>query len=160
MLSTIEGKCLSNIKPNTKMLYLLYGDDDFTCREQLKKLRQQGDFAYNRDIFNGGEVDLATITATCNTMPFLTDQRLVVVDGLPKKRRGEPTESAASNTPDAPPQIGAETTTTTNVKGKGGKAKKAKKGARGSTQSRAGFEKRLVEYVSQLPDTSVFILMV
>jgi len=142
------------------MFYLLHGDDEFTCREQLKKLRQQGDFAYNRDIFNGGEVDLATITATCNTMPFLTDQRLVVVDGLPKKRRGEPTESAASNTPDAPPQIGTETTTTTNARGKGGKAKKAKKGARGSTQSRSGFEKGLVEYVAQLPDTCVLIVLV
>ncbi len=160
MLATIAGKWLSTNKSNNTMFYLLHGDDEFTCREQLKKLRQQGDFAYNRDIFNGGEVDLATITATCNTMPFLTDQRLVVVDGLPKKRRGEPTESAASNTPDAPPQIGTETTTTTNARGKGGKAKKAKKGARGSTQSRSGFEKGLVEYVAQLPDTCVLIVLV
>src|SRR5258708_23684324 len=112
------------------MFYLLYGDDEFSCREQLKKLRQQGDFAYNQDIFNGGEVNLATITATCNTMPFLTDQRLVVVDGLPKKRRGEPAESVASTTPDAPPQAGTRATTKPKTKCKGGKTKKAKKNAR------------------------------
>jgi DNA polymerase III subunit delta len=159
MLATIAGKWLSTSKSNITMFYLLHGDDEFTCREQLKKLRQQGDFAYNQDIFNGGEVNLATITATCNTMPFLTDQRLVVVDGLPKKRRGEPAESAASNTPDAPPQAGTETTTP-DAKGKGGKAKKAKKSARSGTQSRAGFEKGLAAYVAQLPDTCVLIVLV
>src|SRR5258708_34090744 len=108
------------------MFYLLYGDDEFSCREQLKKLRQQGDFAYNQDIFNGGEGNLATITATCNTMPFLTDQRLVVVDGLPKKRRGEPAESVASTTPDAPPQAGTGGPTTPDTQSNGGKAKKRK----------------------------------
>ncbi|MFL5666851.1 MAG: DNA polymerase III subunit delta [Ktedonobacteraceae bacterium] len=160
MLATIAGKWLSTSKFNNTMFYLLHGDDEFTCREQLKELRQQGDFAYNQDVFNGGEVDLATITATCNTMPFLTDQRLVVVEGLPKKRRGEPAESAASNTPDAPPQAVTETTTTPDAKGKGGKAKKAKKSARSSTQSRAGFEKGLAAYVAQLPDTCVLIVLV
>ena len=45
------------------MFYLLHGDDEFTSREQLKKLRQQENFAYNQDIYNGAEVDLATITA-------------------------------------------------------------------------------------------------
>src|SRR5947209_16640388 len=159
MLATIAGKWLSTSKSNITMFYLLHGDDEFTCREQLKKLRQQGDFAYNQDIFNGGEVNLATITATCNTMPFLTDQRLVVVDGLPKKRRGEPAESAASNTPDAPPQAGTETTATPDAKGKGGKAKKAKKSVRSSNKSRASFEKGLAAYVAQLPDTCVLIVL-
>src|SRR5258706_3860399 len=77
------------------MFYLLHGNDEFTCREQLKKLRQQGNFEYNQDTYAGGEVDLKTITATCSTLPFLTDQRLVVVMGLPKKRRGE--DMAASD---------------------------------------------------------------
>ena len=71
------------------MFYLLYGNDEFTSREHLKALRKQGDFEYNQDTYSGTEVDLMTITATCNTMPFLTDQRLVVVEGLPKRRRTE-----------------------------------------------------------------------
>src|SRR6266496_506025 len=35
------------------MFYLLHGDDEFSSREQLKKLRQQGNFEYNQDTFNG-----------------------------------------------------------------------------------------------------------
>ena len=66
------------------MFYLLHGDDEFTIREQVKKLRQQGNFEYNQDTYNGAEIDLASITATCDTLPFLADQRIVVVEGLPK----------------------------------------------------------------------------
>ncbi len=75
------------------MFYLVHGTDEFTCREHVKKLRRQGDFGYNSDTYTGGETPLATIIATCDTFPFLTEQRLVVVEGLPKKRKGE--ESAA-----------------------------------------------------------------
>src|SRR5260370_39413331 len=100
------------------MLYLLHGNDEFTCREQLKKLRQQGDFAYNQDRYSGGEVSLATLTATCNTYPFLSEQRLVILDGLPKKRRGE----------DAAPASAAAENTEAPVKGAKGRKKKGGKG--------------------------------
>lgn len=129
------------------MFYLLHGNDEFTCREQLKKLRQQGNFEYNQDTFTGGEVDLATITATCNTFPFLADQRLVVLEGLPKRRRNEDTSS-----PDA-----GETKETSE---KSSKSKKGKKGSKSRLESRAGFEKSLAEYVPQLPETTVLIVLV
>src|SRR5713226_523937 len=121
------------------MFYLLHGDDEFTSREQLKKLRQQGNFEYNQDTYNGGEVDLITITATCNTMPFLAEQRLVVVEGLPKKRRGE---SAATALPE--PGGGGEVDQTSTEKEsteKSGKAKKSKRSGKGSDASRTGFER-------------------
>src|SRR6266699_4341331 len=98
------------------MFYLLHGNDEFTCREQLKKLRQQGNFEYNQDTYTGGEVDLMTIIATCNTVPFLTDQRLVVLEGLPKRRRGEDVSSSDAG----------ETRETT---GKSSKSRKGKKGS-------------------------------
>jgi DNA polymerase III subunit delta len=135
------------------MFYLLHGDDEFSSREQLKKLRQQGNFEYNQDTFNGGEVDLATITAASNTMPFLADQRLVVVEGLPKKRRGE---SATS----APGDESGTGDSGTGTGGKGGKAKKGKRSGKGNTESRAGFEKGLAEYIPHMPDTSVLIVLV
>ena len=137
------------------MFYLLHGDDEFTSREQLKKLRNQGKFEYNQDTYNGGEVSLATITATCNTFPFLTEQRLIVVEGLPKKRRGE---STAPNTEEAPTSTitaTAETTPST----KGGKAKKSKKSAKNNTETRAGFEKGLAEYIPHVPDSAVLIVL-
>lgn len=137
------------------MFYLLHGDDEFTNREQLKKLRLQSDFEYNQDTFNGSEVDLGTITATCNTLPFLAEQRLVVVEGLPKKRRGESPVST-SEKEGATTQVSPETGTG----GKGGKTKKGKKSGKGSTETRAGFEKGLAEYISHPPDTVVLIVLV
>ncbi|HYK85613.1 MAG TPA: DNA polymerase III subunit delta [Ktedonobacteraceae bacterium] len=143
------------------MFYLLHGDDEFTSREHLKKLRRQGNFEYNQDTYNGGEVPLATIIATCNTFPFLTDQRLVVVEGLPKKRRGESATSNAgsdeSTTSASTAQAAAEAAPTPT--GKGGKAKKGKKGGKSTTETRAGFEKGLVEYIVTMPDTCVLIVL-
>src|SRR5579859_3909484 len=128
------------------MFYLLHGDDEFGSREQLKKLRQQGDFQYNQDTYNGAEVDLNTLIITSNTMPFLSEQRLVVVEGLPKRKRGETPESAPAES------AAAETTT----KGKG---KKGKKGGKGAALSRAGFEKALAEHVSEMSESTVLVLL-
>ncbi len=127
------------------MFYLLHGNDEFTCREQLKKLRQQGNFEYNQDTYSGGEVDLATLMATCNTIPFLADQRLVVLEGLPKRRRGE----------EAAPDAGE----TKEIAEKSGKPKKSKKGSKNRSESRAGFEKGLAGYIAQLPETTVLIVL-
>jgi DNA polymerase-3 subunit delta len=126
------------------MFYLLHGNDEFTCREHLKELRQQGDFAYNQDRYAGGEVSLATLTATCNTFPFLSEQRLVILDGLPKKRRGEDSSSASA---------GAENAET------GPKGRK-KKSSKGGSETRAGFEKGLAEAIPGLPDTTILIVLV
>ncbi|SRR6266568_4442189 len=136
------------------MFYLLHGDDEFTSREQLKKLRRQGNFEYNQDTFNGGEVDLSTITATCNTLPFLADQRLVVVEGLPRKRRGE----SASSTPGD--ESALTRVSTENGTGTGGKTKKGKKRGKGSADSRASFEKGLAAYILHIPDSAVLIVLV
>src|SRR2546421_8896250 len=100
------------------MFYLLHGDDEFTIREQVKRLRQQGNFEYNQDTYNGGEVTLATITAPCDTLPFLSDQQFVVVEGLPEKpRRGN----------SLPPTGDEDAIKPAASAGKGKKGKKSKK---------------------------------
>ena len=121
------------------MFYLLHGNDEFTCREHLKKLAQQGNFEFNMDTYTGGEVDLMTITATCNTFPFLSDQRLVILKGLPKRKRGEDTGETKQITEKS--------------------SKKVKKGSKSRSESRAGFEKGLAEYIPQLPETTVLIVL-
>lgn len=117
------------------MFYLLHGNDEFTSREQLKALRQQGNFEYNQDTYNGAEVDFVTITTTCNTFPFLSEQRLVVVEGLPKRGRGAGDDVAAPK-------------------------KKSKKGSKASVSGRAGFEKALAEYAPLLPETTALVLLI
>ncbi len=128
------------------MFYLFHGDDEFTCREQVKKLRQSGNFEYNQDTYNGADVDLTIITTTTDTMPFLTEQRLVLVEGLPKRKRGEAvtTETSAS---------------TSEASTKVAKGKKGKK-SKPTALTRAGFEKALAEHVPFMPDTTVLILLV
>src|SRR5579863_9844368 len=116
------------------MFYLLHGDDEFSSREYLKKLRQQGDFQYNQDTYNGADVALNTLIITSNTMPFLSEQRLVVIEGLPKRKRGEAVGDNSFEVSDAEAEGTAK-----------GKAKKGKKG-KSATLSRAGFEKALAEH--------------
>ncbi len=126
------------------MFYLLHGDDEFSSREQLKKLRAQGDFGYNQDIYDGAEADLKTLIITSDTLPFLSEQRLVVLDGLPKRKRGE--AQATQDSTDAQPA----------QSGKGKKGKKAKS----TVLTRAGFEKALAEHVAHMPETTVLVALV
>jgi DNA polymerase III subunit delta len=131
------------------MFYLLHGDDEFTLREQVKAIRQRGHFDYNQDTYYGGEVTLATLTATSNTLPFLTDQRLVILEGLPKRRRGE--SSASAETENAQESSAGET--------KSSKSKKGKKSGKNSAETRAGFEKGLAECIVQMPDSTVLVVL-
>ncbi len=126
------------------MFYLLHGDDEFSSREQLKKIRAQGDFGYNQDVYDGAEVDLKTVIITSDTLPFLSEQRLVVLDGLPKRKRGETQATQESAGTQA---------------AQGGKGKKGKK-AKSTVLTRAGFEKALAEHVSHMPETTVLVTLV
>jgi DNA polymerase-3 subunit delta len=129
------------------MFYLLHGDDEFTSHQQLKILRQKDIFGYNQDIYNGVEGDLKKITMTMNTLPFLSEQRLVVIEGLPKKKRSN---EAATTT-------GAETSS--GGSGKGSKTKKSKKSGKSNILTRASFEKELAEYVATMQETTVLALL-
>jgi DNA polymerase III subunit delta len=131
------------------MFYLLHGEDEFTSREHLKTLRQKGDFGYNQDTYMGTEVDVKTVIMTISTLPFLSEQRLVVIDGLPKKKRGE----TSIPTPEAADTKEAAST------GKGGKARKTRKSAK-ATNTRAGFEKELAEHIATMPETTILIILV
>ncbi len=133
------------------MFYLLHGDDEFGSREQLKQLRQQGDFGYNQDSYDGSSVDFKTIVITSNTFPFLSEQRLVIVDGLPKRKRGE-----AANVTE---QVSAPADAASDDASKTARGRKSKKG-KSSVLSRVGFEKALAEHVALMPETTVLILLV
>ncbi|GAC1649669.1 MAG: DNA polymerase III subunit delta [Ktedonobacteraceae bacterium] len=135
------------------MFYLLHGEDEFTSREHLKRLRQQGDFGFNQDIYNGAESDIHTIVMSSNTLPFLSEQRLIVVEGLPKRKRGEAGQNGLDGLDGQKSATPIEETT------KGTKARKGKKGGKVMT-GRAGFEKILTEHVATLPETTVLIVLV
>jgi len=80
------------------MLILIHGADDFSSHEALAELAHQARFEYNSDRFDGTNSDINSIRATSETMPFLSDARLVIVEGLPKPKR----EKATADEPETP----------------------------------------------------------
>lgn len=135
------------------MFYLFHGTDEFTMREALAGLRGQGGYELNVDIYPGAETDVATILATCDTLPFLSERRLVVVEGLPRRRRAarasgdeddEPAEGAAPPEAAAPPAAG-----------KAGKGKKP----RASGPDPRAFAQALADHARHLPETTDLVVL-
>lgn len=129
------------------MFYLIHGDDEFTSREQLKTLRQKDTFGYNQDTYNGADANLKQILITINTLPFLSEQRLVVIDGLPKKKRGSETVASVE-------AVGGEAD-----KDKGSKTRKSKKSSKPGPLTRAGFEKELATHVATMQETTILVVL-
>ncbi len=77
------------------MLYILLGEDDFSRRQSLEEIKAgAGDpslLAANTTTFDGQQVTLDELRTACETVPFLTEKRLVIVNGL--LRRFEPKSS-------------------------------------------------------------------
>jgi DNA polymerase-3 subunit delta len=136
------------------MFYLFHGPDEFSMREELARLRREGDYDFNTAIFPGSETDLGSICATCDTLPFLSERRLVVVDGLPRRRRAARVEdelgavSAGAREDSRPAQDAGR-----------------KSGGRRARPRPAGpdlqaFAQGLADYVSRLPSTTVLVVLV
>lgn len=68
------------------MLYIFYGEDDFSSREALAEIKEGlGDdtiIATNTTVLDGHSIVPEQLTATCDTIPFLAPKRLVIVEGL------------------------------------------------------------------------------
>src|SRR5258708_5330991 len=90
---------------NGVMFLLLHGADEFSAREELAALRASPDFGLSQDVFDGAQGDLTAIRQACETLPFLSERRLVVVEGLPKRRHGakDEGERGGSDEAEAPP---------------------------------------------------------
>jgi len=76
------------------MFYLLYGADEFSRQEALAQMKHKlGDpttASLNTTLLDGRSLTLADLQAACDTVPFLADKRLVIVEGLAARweRRG------------------------------------------------------------------------
>jgi DNA polymerase-3 subunit delta len=133
------------------MFILLSGKDEFSAYEELARIRASGDFGYNQDSFAGETADLAIIRNTCDTMPFLAEKRLVVLEGLPRPRKGqaddgEAPEDSDANAPASPVAPGP-------------KGKRGKKAAT-TGLSPLAFAKGLAEYIPSLPETTMLVVLV
>lgn len=72
--------------PEAILLYILHGEDDFSMREALAKIKEElGDkelVATNTIVFQGTHISPEQLISTCDTLPFLAPKRLVIVEGL------------------------------------------------------------------------------
>lgn len=127
------------------MFLLLYGEDEFSAREELTRLRETGGFDFNQDTFTGEEADIEQIRVIGDTLPFLSERRLIVVLGLPKPKRGATDEGEEDG--DAPQEESEPQPT--------GKGKKAK----GVLSPRA-FALALAEYGAHVPETTTLVVVV
>ena len=68
------------------MLYILYGQDDFSLNQALEEIKAGlGDremVATNTTRLEGQRVTLSELRNNCDAAPFLSSNRLVIVDGL------------------------------------------------------------------------------
>ena len=78
------------------MIYILFGPDDFSLKEALVHIKDgmgsREMLATNTTVFEGKNLALQQLISTCDTVPFLAEKRLVIVNGLlgrfePKKGR-------------------------------------------------------------------------
>jgi DNA polymerase-3 subunit delta len=74
------------------MFYVLHGEDEFSRSEVLAEMKaKMGDPAMadlNTTFLEGRKVTLAELMHTCDTVPFLADRRLVIVEGLLTRLQG------------------------------------------------------------------------
>ena len=79
------------------MLYVLVGEDDFSLRQTLEEIKRgvgdQAALTANTIVLDGQRVTLDQLRVTCETVPFLAEKRLVIVEGL--LERFEPRSRAA-----------------------------------------------------------------
>lgn len=68
------------------MIYVLYGDDEFSLREALDKIKDElsdrESLATNTTLLQGQQLTPEQLSTTCNALPFLAPKRLVIVEGL------------------------------------------------------------------------------
>ena len=78
-----------------ELFYIMYGQDNFSLYGELQKIKMGlGNpemLAINTNVLDGRQLSLGQLSDTCNTMPFLHQNRLVIVEGLlerfePKKK--------------------------------------------------------------------------
>ena len=84
------------------MLHVLTGDDDYSIRQTLEEIKKGiGDHTVlmtNTTVLEGRQVTVEQLKNACETVPFLAEKRLVIVEGLLARfeSRGRPAKKKTS----------------------------------------------------------------
>jgi DNA polymerase-3 subunit delta len=68
------------------LLYILHGEDDFSITKSLEEIKRgagdQALLAANTTVFNGQQLTPDQLRSVVETVPFLAEKRLVIIEGL------------------------------------------------------------------------------
>jgi len=82
------------------MFYLFHGEDEFSRSETLaafkEKMGDPGLAELNTTVFDGSKVTLGELQHACDSVPFMADRRLVIVEGLLTRLESKGEERALS----------------------------------------------------------------
>jgi DNA polymerase III subunit delta len=90
------------------LLHVLIGTDDYSIRQALGEIKKSiGDataLMTNTTVLDGRQVTLERLRAACETVPFLAEKRLVIVEGLLERfeLKGKNGKKKAARLPDKP----------------------------------------------------------
>jgi len=96
------------------MLYILAGPDDFSRAEALCEIKRElGDadmLSSNTNLFDGKKVTPAELAAVAQAMPFLSEKRLIIIEGLLERfssdaPKGKPRKNARNRHRNSRPRI-------------------------------------------------------
>jgi DNA polymerase-3 subunit delta len=122
------------------MFYIFDGDDEFSRQEELAALKAglgpADMLSLNTTILDGARVGFDELRHTCDTVPFFTDARLVIVEGLLTRfhappRKGKVTEGEEDGTGDPAPM----------------------------SEAQKAFRDRLLEYLPSLPAATRLVFL-
>lgn len=72
-------------------VYLIVGADElkreFVFGRLNERMAKLGDLDFNKDVFDGGALTPDEITGACNTLPFMSEKRLVVIQGAERLKK-------------------------------------------------------------------------
>jgi DNA polymerase-3 subunit delta len=81
---SVMAKQLTEYKP----VYLIVGDQDLLLDQAVEALKSSvaevADLDFNLETFDGESASADNVVAACNTLPFVSERRLVIVRGVDK----------------------------------------------------------------------------
>ncbi len=99
------------------MYYILHGEDEFSRTREVNKMRAKMGDPQIADLsisfFDGRKITLGELQHACDSVPFLSDKRLVIVEGLlarfeARRRKGGDEEAGEEGEEQSHPELAKE----------------------------------------------------
>lgn len=72
-------------------IYLIVGSDelkrDFVIDRLMSRMAKLGDLDFNKDVLEGGAASADELISACNTLPFMSEKRLVIVNDAERLKK-------------------------------------------------------------------------